>query len=81
MKPLIAMRAALSHPDLFGQLLGGDSWASWRTLLIAICGEELTPEERQTFRDLTGGREVEPGRMVEEACACDWAPWWEEPGD
>jgi hypothetical protein len=67
MKPLIAMRAALSHPDLFGQLLGGDSWASWRTLLIAICGEELTPEERQTFRDLTGGREVEPGRMVEEA--------------
>jgi hypothetical protein len=67
MKPLISMREALSRPDLFGTLLGGDSWASWRVLLIALVGEELTDSERETFASLTGGRVREPGWMVEEA--------------
>ena len=33
---------------------------AWRTILIAAMGEELTPEERETFAMLTGGREREP---------------------
>jgi phage terminase large subunit-like protein len=67
MKPLITTREALSRPDLFGPLLSGESWASWRVLLIAICGEKLNRKERRIFKSLTGGREVEPGKMVSEA--------------
>ena len=67
MKPRISMREALSRPDLFGPLIGGDSWAAWRVLLVALVGEELTEAERLVFRNLTGGREVEPGKMVESA--------------
>src|ERR1700729_2174586 len=66
MKPLIAMRAALLDPALFGMVLDGDSWAAWRVLLIAICGEELATAERAIFESLTG-REREPREPVEEA--------------
>jgi hypothetical protein len=66
MKPLVTMRDALMDPALFGKVLDGESWASWRVLLIAICGEELTTEERVIFELLTG-REREPGEPVEEA--------------
>ena len=66
MVPLIAMRAALLDPALFGTVLDGDSWAAWRVLLIAICGEELTTAERAIFESLTG-REREPREPVEEA--------------
>jgi hypothetical protein len=66
MKPLIAMRAALAERDLFGEILVGDSWAVWRVLLIAICGEKLTDGERAVFRELTG-REREPLTLVDEA--------------
>lgn len=65
MKPLVTMRRALDDPDLFGSILPGESWASWRVLLIACMGEELTSAERVTFADLTG-REREPLERVEE---------------
>ena len=45
MKPLLSMRMALGEEDLFGRVLAGESWAAWRILLIAICGEALTNEE------------------------------------
>jgi hypothetical protein len=54
MKPIVSMRAALGDPDLFGKVLAGESWALWRVLLIAICGEALTDEERVAFEGLTG---------------------------
>lgn len=66
MRPLVSMRQALGDPDLFGAILAGESWATWRVLLIAIPGEELTPEERVVFEALTG-RPTEPGQPVEEA--------------
>jgi hypothetical protein len=66
MKPLIAMRAALAERDLFGEILVGDSWAAWRILLIAICGEPLRDDERGVFRELTG-REREPLTLIDEA--------------
>jgi hypothetical protein len=60
------MRDALADADVFGTVLAGESWASWRVLLIALCGEPLTDDERIIFESLTG-RPCEPGRMVEEA--------------
>jgi hypothetical protein len=65
MKKLTTMRKALADRAVLGDALPGESWSSWRTLLIAAMGEELTPEEREVFAKLTGGREREPGEMVE----------------
>lgn len=65
MRPIISMRAALAAEGLFGSILPGESWASWRILLIAAMGEELTAEERIVFRELTG-RQHEPLQRVEE---------------
>ncbi len=65
MKPLVSMRDALADPALFGSILPGESWASWRILLIAAMGEPLLDDERVIFKELTG-RDCEPGERVEE---------------
>src|SRR5208283_2169707 len=64
-KPLMTMRKALTHPDVFGKILPGPSWASWRILLISMMGEPLNAEERATFKALTG-RDHEPLARVDE---------------
>ncbi len=64
MRPLISMRA-LNGANLFASILKGESWASWRVLLMAIVGEELTSEEGAIFESLTG-RPQEPREPVEE---------------
>ena len=68
MNPRFSMRQALSDPALLGAALVGDSWAAWRTLLIAAMGERLTRAERALFARLTG-RQREPGKRVEELWA------------
>ena len=65
MKPLLTMREALADGHLFAPILGGESWASWRVLLIAMCGEHLTDEERIVFLTLTS-RATEPHQIIEE---------------
>ena len=35
MKPRISLRQSLQDPNLLGGALSGDSWRSWRALLIA----------------------------------------------
>jgi len=65
LRKLVTMREALEDPGYFANLIGGDSWASWRVLLIAIVGERLTKRERVVFKGLTG-RDSEPGEPVEE---------------
>jgi hypothetical protein len=65
-KPLVAMREALTDPELLGWVLPGETWAAWRTVLIGTFGEALTDDERAIWRDLTG-RDQEPGEMAEEA--------------
>jgi hypothetical protein len=65
MKPLVTMRGALGDPDLFGRVLAGDSWNAWRVLLVAICGEALTDQERVVYESLTG-RNNGPLEPVEE---------------
>ena len=69
MKPLVSMRSALSDDDLLGKALKGDSWSAWRIILIAAMGEVLTDAERLVWRELTGGRQREPGVMAEEVHA------------
>jgi hypothetical protein len=63
-KVLFPIREALMDPQLLGHALPGDSWAAWRTILIACAGETLTEAERETFKALTN-RDKEPGHMVD----------------
>jgi hypothetical protein len=64
MKKLISLRLALEDPALLG-MLGGESFAVMRTLLIAAMGEPLSAAEMETFTQLTG-RNFAPGAAVEE---------------
>ncbi len=66
MKKHVAMREALGAPELLADALRGDSWHAWRVLLIAAMGEALTEAERPIYAKLTGGRDHEPGEMVDE---------------
>ena len=68
MKKLYTMRQAVEDPDLLGGLLAGDTWRTWRILLIAAMGEPLTFWERRTFAKFTG-RKREPGKIVDELVA------------
>ena len=65
MKPRVTLRQALTDPLLLGNVISGDSWKPWRSLLLASMGEALLDDERAVFTRLTG-REREPGQMVEE---------------
>jgi hypothetical protein len=66
MRPLISMRRALAEPDLLGEAIPGDTWRSWRVMLIALLGEPLDEEELSIFAELTGGRDA-PLKPVSEA--------------
>jgi hypothetical protein len=68
MIPRVPLREALSDPNLLGTAIAGDSWRSWRTLLIAAMGEALLDDEREIFSQLTG-REHEPLQRVDEFAA------------
>jgi hypothetical protein len=68
MTPSTSMRDALADPNLLGATIAGDSWRTWRVLMIAAMGEALTDDERETFTKLTG-RAHEPLQPVEEFAA------------
>jgi hypothetical protein len=61
----VTLREALADPELLGSTLSGESWRTWRVLLIAAMGESLNASERETFKQITG-REREPLQRVEE---------------
>jgi hypothetical protein len=65
MKKLISVRQALEDPAWLGSMLGAESFAVMRTLLIAAMGEALTAAEMLVFTQLTGRTET-PGEAVEE---------------
>jgi hypothetical protein len=65
MIPQTPIRDALADPLLLGHVIADDSWAVWRTLLIAAMGEPLTDAERTIFTKFTG-REREPLQRVNE---------------
>ena len=64
----ISLRRALADRQLLGAIMSGDSWAVWRSILIASQGEALTDAERATFTKLTG-RDREPLERCEEVFA------------
>jgi hypothetical protein len=67
--PRVSLRQSLSDPSLLGNTLDGDSWRSWRTLLIASMGEPLVDdEERRVFTQFTG-RTSPPEQRCEEFVA------------
>jgi hypothetical protein len=68
-KALLTMRQALADAEVFGEVFAGASWSGWRVMLIALCGEALTEDERVVLKDLTG-RDREPGVRCEEFWAC-----------
>ncbi|MCH4554855.1 hypothetical protein [Mesorhizobium jarvisii] len=65
MKPIVSIREALNDDRLLGTLLSGKSWDSWKAVLIAAMGEELTDEEMALYEARTGRSEA-PKEMVEE---------------
>jgi hypothetical protein len=44
------------------RMTDGSSWTNWRTLLKAIYGLRLTPEERDFFLKVTGRTKYKPPR-------------------
>jgi hypothetical protein len=68
LKPRISLRQSLQDPNLLGGALTGESWAAWRTLLVASMGEFLTEDEREIFSKLTG-RDREPLQRVDQFAA------------
>lgn len=61
----ITMREALADPNRLGRNLVGDTWSTWRVMLMAAMGEALTDEERALFTARTG-RPTEPSERVDE---------------
>ncbi len=51
MKPRITLRQALEDPALLGAVLGGDTWHTWRSILLAAMGEPLQPDELAATRN------------------------------
>src|SRR5262249_52805151 len=67
MKPRFTFRHALNDPALLGNALAGNSWATWRPLLIASMGELLTGDELTTFQRVTSRAHPPPERVEEAA--------------
>jgi hypothetical protein len=68
MKPRTSLRKALADSRLLGNAIPGDSWAGWRSLLLAAMGEPLEPDELEHFRRLTGRQEAPRERVDELWC-------------
>lgn len=54
----VTIRDAMTDPQLFGPIFGGDSFAAWRALLGGFYGLPLDDTEAATFRTLTGRAET-----------------------
>ena len=74
----ITLRRALQDRNLLGDMLGGESWFAWRTLLLAAMGEALVPDELAVFTaaDCPHASTAATCRGI---CWCDWSPWRQEP--
>jgi hypothetical protein len=54
MKPTVTLRHALTDTSLLAGALPGDTFSTWRTILIGAMGEPLDDSEREVFRRYTG---------------------------
>ena len=88
----VSLREALIDPNLLGNVLVGESWTTWRALLLACMGERLTADELSIFQRVTGDRTHAPPSRIEEAAfisagaaarigrhpysPATWPRWW-----
>jgi hypothetical protein len=49
----VTIRDLMTEPDLFGQQFGGESWGTWRALLAAFYGLELSKSELAIVATIT----------------------------
>lgn len=56
MRPKVPLRQALADPALLGTVLPGETWAAWRTLLIAAMDEPLTDNDPGPVHPASGQR-------------------------
>jgi hypothetical protein len=54
----------LNDPNFLGRDFAGSSWDTWKLVLAAALGEQLSSEQRQQFCDIAG-REPPPHRVKE----------------
>lgn len=52
---------AMTDPQLFGDSFGGDSFASWRTLLAGFYGLDLDDDQLAVWKSLTGRKDAPQG--------------------
>jgi hypothetical protein len=64
--PAVSLRTALADPSLLGNVLVGESFSLWKTVLLATNGEPLTEAERADF-DRVSGLKPPPISRVDEA--------------
>jgi hypothetical protein len=64
--PKVPLREALRDRALLGNVLAGESWKPWRTLLIASMGEALIDDEERAIFERFTGRDLAPQRRVNE---------------
>src|SRR5262245_32543652 len=69
MNPRVTLRQALDDPALLGDVLGGGTWHTWRSILLAAMGEPLQPDELAAFKQFTG-RATAPSNRVDELWCC-----------
>src|SRR5262245_33591171 len=68
MTPRVTLRKALEDEALLGGVLGGDTWHTWRSILLAAMGEPLQPDEPKAFKQFTGRATPPPNRIDELWC-------------
>src|SRR5262245_66376509 len=68
MNPRVTLRNALDDPALLGGVLGGDTWHTWRSILLAAMGESLQSDELDAFKQFTGRTTPPPNRIDELWC-------------
>ena len=64
MIPQCSLRRALEDPNLLD--MAQPSWIAWRSLLLAVMGEQLPPQELDYFRLFTGRTDA-PSKRADEA--------------
>src|SRR5262245_17995445 len=69
MNPRVTLHKALDDPALLGGVLGGDTWYTWRSIVLAAMGEPLQSDELEAFKRFTG-RDSPPPNRVDELWCC-----------
>ncbi|MCV2872598.1 hypothetical protein OEZ71_09830 [Defluviimonas sp. WL0050] len=62
---MVSIVDAMTDPNLFGETFGGDSFSAWRALLSAFYGLDMSDEDLETVKSLTGRQSFAEGGFRE----------------